>query len=69
MKAQMLKDIRTTWNIETFYDDSPYNVGAARELGVKALMVPGNEDYWLENGEGTVPHTQRYGLPHLQGVV
>ena len=69
MKAQMLKDVRKTWNIEAFYDDSPYNVGAARELGVNALMVPGNEEFWLKNGEGTGAPTSKYGSPHLEGVV
>jgi hypothetical protein len=69
MKAQMLKDIRTTWNIGVFYDDSPYNVEAARELGVNARLVPGNEEFWLKNGDGTVAPTSRYGFPHLQGVV
>ena len=47
VKTKMLKDISKTWEVHHFYDDSPFNVKAAQELGMPATLVPGNEDYWL----------------------
>jgi hypothetical protein len=48
-----------TYNVLSFYDDSPYTIAAARDLGVNAVYVPGNEEYWLAKGEsmgwGSVP--------------
>ncbi len=51
LKVGMLRDIQETWEVEAFYDDSPYNVAAARGLGVNAVYVPGNEPYWRSKGQ------------------
>jgi FMN phosphatase YigB (HAD superfamily) len=51
LKVEMLRDIQETWEVEAFYDDSPFNVAAARDLGVNAVYVPGNESYWRSKGQ------------------
>jgi hypothetical protein len=51
LKVEMLRDIQSTWEVEAFYDDSPYNVAAARGLGVNAHYVAGNESYWRSKGQ------------------
>ena len=51
LKVGMLRDIQETWEVEAFYDDSPFNVAAARALGVNARYVAGNEDYWASKGQ------------------
>jgi hypothetical protein len=50
LKQDMLRDILRTYEIVSFHDDSPWNYAAARALGVNAVYVPGNEDYWVEKG-------------------
>ena len=50
-KRAMLKNVQKTWDVLAFYDDSPYNVAVARELGIQAIHVPGNEEYWAERGD------------------
>ena len=50
-KRDMLRSIMQTWHVVCFWDDSPYNVAAARELGIHAVQVPGNEAYWAERGD------------------
>ncbi len=50
LKTDMLRDILQTYEVVSFHDDSPWNVAAARGLGVNAVFVPGNEDYWVEKG-------------------
>ena len=51
LKVGMLRDIQETWEVECFYDDSPYNVAAARDLGINARYVNGNEAYWRSKGQ------------------
>ena len=51
LKVGMLRDIQETWEVEAFYDDSPFNVAAARGLGVNSVYVPGNEPYWRSKGQ------------------
>jgi FMN phosphatase YigB (HAD superfamily) len=51
LKREMLTDIQKTYEIVSFHDDSPWTVAAAREMGVNAVFVPGNEDYWLSKGK------------------
>jgi acid phosphatase class B len=46
LKGQMLTSISTNWDIEAFYDDSPFTIAAAQEMGVNAVLVAGNEAYW-----------------------
>jgi hydroxymethylpyrimidine pyrophosphatase-like HAD family hydrolase len=46
VKTKMFEDILSKWEVEAFYDDSPYTVDAIKELGVNAVYVPGNEAYW-----------------------
>lgn len=55
LKVQMLTDIRATWEVEAFYDDSPLTVSTARAFGVNARYVAGNESYWASKGQ--VPPT------------
>lgn len=59
LKQDMLRDIQRTYEVVSFHDDSPYTVAAAREMGVNAVYVPGNEAYWARKGEamgwGSVP--------------
>ena len=50
LKVGMLRDIMQTYKVVSFHDDSPWNVAAARELGVNTVFVPGNEGYWTEKG-------------------
>lgn len=50
-KRDMLSDIMKTWDIVLFFDDSPFNVAAAVELGVAAIHVPGNEAFWSQRGD------------------
>ena len=51
LKTEMLRDIMKTYEVISFHDDSPFNVKAARDIGVNAIHVPGNEAYWKERGE------------------
>ena len=51
LKMQMLLSVSTNWDIEAFYDDSPYNIEAAKEMGVNAVHVTGNERYWATAGD------------------
>lgn len=51
LKAEMLKDIQATYEIVSFHDDSPANVLRARDLGINAIYVPGNEAYWASKGQ------------------
>ena len=46
VKTKMFEDILNQWEVEAFYDDSPYTVEAIKSLGVNAVYVPGNEAYW-----------------------
>ena len=46
LKREMLLDIQSHWVVAGFYDDAPLNVAVARELGIPATHVPGNEAYW-----------------------
>jgi hydroxymethylpyrimidine pyrophosphatase-like HAD family hydrolase len=50
LKQGMLQDILRMYEIVSFHDDSPWNYAAAKALGVNAVFVPGNEDYWVEKG-------------------
>lgn len=50
-KRDMLEDIGKRWEILAFYDDSPFNVQVARDLGVNAVLVPGNEHFWAQKGD------------------
>ena len=50
-KRDMLTDIMKTWEIVTFFDDSPFNVAVARDLGVDAVQVEGNEEFWAQRGD------------------
>ena len=51
LKREMLLDIQKTWKILSFHDDSPWNCAVARSLGINAVFVPGNEEYWEAKGE------------------
>lgn len=51
LKTGMLQDIMQTYTIESFHDDSPFTIRAARGIGVNAVFVPGNEEYWKAKGE------------------
>lgn len=51
LKAEMLKDVLKTYEIVSFHDDSPANVLTARDLGINAVFVPGNEEYWASKGQ------------------
>lgn len=46
LKRGMLLDIREHWDVVGFWDDAPLNVAVARDLGIPATHVPGNESYW-----------------------
>jgi FMN phosphatase YigB (HAD superfamily) len=50
-KRDMLQHIQKTWEIVCFYDDSPHNVRVARELGIQAIQIPGNEAFWAQRGD------------------
>jgi len=50
-KRDMLTDIMKTWEIITFFDDSPFNVAVARDLGIDAIQVEGNEEFWAQRGD------------------
>ncbi len=50
-KHDMLTDIMKTWEIRAFYDDSPFNVAVARNLGIRGVLVPGNEEFWAQRGD------------------
>ena len=50
LKTDMLRDIMRTYNVLSFHDDSPFTVAAAQRLGVNAVYVPGNEEYWTRKG-------------------
>ena len=52
LKMQMLLSVSTNWDIEAFYDDSPYNIEAAKDMGINAIHVKGNEEYWSKVGPG-----------------
>ena len=52
VKTKMFEDILSKWEVEAFYDDSPYTVEAIKELGINAVHVPGNETYWASVGGG-----------------
>jgi hypothetical protein len=51
LKVEMLRDIQETWEVECFYDDSPFTIAAAKALGVNAKYVAGNESYWRSKGQ------------------
>jgi hypothetical protein len=46
LKTDMLRDIMRTYDVLSFHDDSPYTIAAAKQIGVNAVFVPGNEEYW-----------------------
>jgi hypothetical protein len=46
VKVKMFEDILEKWEVEAFYDDSPFTIEAAQQIGVNAVFVPGNEEYW-----------------------
>ena len=46
VKVKMFEDILKKWEVEAFYDDSPYTIKAIKQIGINAVFVPGNEDYW-----------------------
>jgi hypothetical protein len=48
LKTDMLLDIMRTYTVLSFHDDSMLTCLSARDLGVPANWVPGNEKYWLE---------------------
>ncbi len=50
-KRDMLQHIQKTWDVVAFYDDSPFNVAVARELGILGVQVPGNEEFWAQRGD------------------
>jgi hypothetical protein len=50
LKTDMLLDIMRTYTVLSFHDDSPFTVAAAQRLGVNAVYVPGNEEYWQSKG-------------------
>ena len=50
-KRDMLQHIKKTWDVVAFYDDSPFNVAVAKELGILGVQVPGNEDFWAQRGD------------------
>jgi hypothetical protein len=55
-----------TYTVLSFHDDSPYTIAAAERLGVNAVYVPGNEEYWASKGRQngwTVSRTSGDGLP------
>ena len=54
IKQEMLTDILSQWQVEAFYDDSPWTIAAAQQIGVNAIYVPGNEEYWYGRGAETV---------------
>lgn len=51
LKTGMLHDIQKTWEIVSFHDDSPFTIDAAREMGVNAVHVPGNEEFWYSEAK------------------
>jgi hypothetical protein len=51
LKVDMLQNIFDVYTVLSFHDDSPFTVAAALDLGVNALLVPGNEEYWTAKGE------------------
>jgi hypothetical protein len=62
----MLRDLMQTYDVLSFHDDSPFTVAAARDLGVNAVYVPGNEEYWESKGQQhgwTVSRTLTDGKP------
>jgi hypothetical protein len=63
----MLSDILSSWQVEEFYDDSLFNIRAAQQIGVNAIHVPGNEEYWNGPGRerGAVSRPVSGGLPPL----
>ena len=66
LKTDMLRDIMRTYTVLSFHDDSPYTIAAAERLGVNAVYVPGNEEYWASKGRQngwTVSRTSGDGLP------
>jgi len=66
IKQEMLSDILSSWQVEAFYDDSHWTIAAAQQLGVNAIHVPGNEEYWNGPGrERAVSLTAVDGLPPL----
>ena len=68
LKEHMLRDILRQHQIEVFYDDNPYCCLAARDMGVPALWVEGNEEYWLPRGqeEGWLQGRDLCGLPAVR---
>lgn len=50
VKVKMFKDILSKWEVEAFYDDAPHTIQAVKQLGVNAVHVPGNEEYWASVG-------------------
>jgi len=51
LKTGMLRDIQERWQIQSFHDDAPSTVAAALDLGINAVFVPGNEEYWLRKSQ------------------
>jgi len=51
IKQEMLSDILSSWQVEAFYDDSLFNIRAAQQIGVNAIHVPGNEEFWNTHGD------------------
>jgi hypothetical protein len=52
VKAAMLTSVLRTWEVEAFYDDSPWTIQAATDMGLNAVLVPGKEAWWAERGDG-----------------